>query len=294
MDSPRELASAGLKLTYRSKGQVIKTSTLTADALKPITRRPPAVTKNLDGKPLATPIQRPMAVRIRCAAPIASAIDTLDVELDVIEGRKTIGIKQSFAVESYVQQTALVFPFVGPGIVTQAGVTNGGHANRSGQFALDVVGLNEAYAIYGAPDKGKSADYAGWGRTIIAPAAGEVVASRADRPDQPDPEKSDPAFHVPEFPSGGDPGNHLVISHGHGEFSMMAHFQCGSMLVRTGDRVAQGQPLGKLGSSGDTVTPHVHYQLQAGPDWQFADGLPMTFANVHARPLVRGAYFNSK
>lgn len=50
-----------------------------------------------------------------------------------------------------MQKTQLVFPFVGPGIVTQAGVTNGGHANRSGQFAIDVVGLSEAYAVYGAP-----------------------------------------------------------------------------------------------------------------------------------------------
>lgn len=75
---------------------------------------------------------------------------------------------------------------------------------------------------------------------------------------------------------------------------MIAHFQAGSLLVRTGDRVSRGQPLGKLGSSGDTVTPHVHYQLQAGPDWQFADGLPVTFANVNAGQLVRGTFFSAK
>ena len=154
--------------------------------------------------------------------------------------------------------------------------------------------MSAAYAVYEGSGTTRSADYAGWGRPIVAPAAGEVVVSRSDRPDQPDPEKSDPAFYASEFPQGGDPGNHVVVQHGHGEYSMIAHFQAGSLLVRTGDRVTQGQPLGKLGSSGDTVTPHVHYQLQDGPDWQFADGLPSTFSNAQVGPLVRGVYFEAR
>ena len=161
--------------------------------------------------------------------------------------------------------------------------------------ALDAVTLSETCAVYlpGIPDS-RSDSYAGWGRAIVAHVAGTIVRVRIDRPDQPDPEKSDPTCYASEYPNGGDPGNHVVIDHGHGEFSMIAHMRAGSVRVALGDRVQQGDPLGLLGSSGDTVTPHVHYQLQDGPDWEFSDGLPVRFTNVNDGPLVKGTFFHAR
>jgi murein DD-endopeptidase MepM/ murein hydrolase activator NlpD len=120
------------------------------------------------------------------------------------------------------------------------------------------------------------------------------VHARNDRPDQPDANASDPRYFAPEFQNGGDVGNHVVIDHGNSEFSMIAHFQAGSVLVRASDHVRQGEPIGKLGASGEATGPHVHYQLQAGPDWQYADGLPCTFHNVDQPALVRGVYFEAQ
>ena len=74
---------------------------------------------------------------------------------------------------------------------------------------------------------------------------------------------------------------------------MIAHLQEKSLQVKVGERVRPGQELGKLGSSGDTVTPHVHYQLQSGPDIEWSDGLPCTFANVDDM-LVRGTFFHAR
>jgi murein DD-endopeptidase MepM/ murein hydrolase activator NlpD len=128
----------------------------------------------------------------------------------------------------------------------------------------------------------------------MAPADGRIVRARSDRPDQPVADVSDPHYYAPEYPNGGDPGNHLIIDHGNGEFSMMAHFQAGSMLVGIGDQVRQRQVLGKLGHSGDTSGPHLHYQLQAGPDWEFADALPFRFGNVDEPFLDRGTYFEAR
>ncbi len=255
---------------------------------------PPFPPRLLDGKPSPTPIFWPQAIRIRTTEPQAAKIDGMRVELTLDEGGKQVFAAVDLPVASYVQKTSLIYPFKGKGIFTNAGVTNGGHRNRSGQFALDGVGLDDRYAVYVDGDGSKSTDYAGWGRTILAPAAGVVVEVRADRPDQPDPENSDPQFFAPEYPNGGDPGNHVVIDHGNGEFSLLAHFQAGSVLVKLGDHVAQGQPLGKLGSSGDTNTPHLHYQLHSGPDIVWSDGLPSTFSNVDEPVLVRGVYFDAK
>ena len=75
---------------------------------------------------------------------------------------------------------------------------------------------------------------------------------------------------------------------------MLAQFLAGSLLVTSGDRVQQGQPLGKLGSSSDTVTPHAHVQLQSGPDREHINGLPVRFTSVQASSLVRGLFFEAK
>jgi len=75
---------------------------------------------------------------------------------------------------------------------------------------------------------------------------------------------------------------------------MIAHFQAKSVLAKVGDRVRRGQVLGRLGSSGDTVTPHVHYQLQSGPDHEWSDGLPCEFSNIGPTILVRGTYFDAR
>ncbi len=152
--------------------------------------------------------------------------------------------------------------------------------------------MDENYAPVSSPDDVNSA-YVGWGRELVAPAAGTVVRVRADRPDQPVPNRSDPAFFAPEFPNGGDVGNHVVIDHGGGEFSLLAHMMAGSVLVSLGETVSQGQPVGRLGNSGDTNGPHVHYQLQSGPDWHSADALPVTFTNVPVPDLVRGTFFRA-
>ena len=70
----------------------------------------------------------------------------------------------------------------------------------------------------------------------------------------------------------------VVIDHGNGEFSMMGHMQKGSVRVKPGEVVKQGQVLGLMGNSGDTSGPHIHYQLQAGSDWERSDALPFSLS----------------
>ena len=291
---PRELKVQSARVQLLSGNKNVRTTSYDDEGIRALTIVPPFTPRRMDGSAPPTPIQWPQAIRIRITEPQASKVDSMRIELAIGEADKQLSATVVLPVETFAQKTSLIYPFKGKGIITNAGVTNGGHRNRSGQFALDGVGLDDRYGVYVAGSGKKSADYAGWGRTIMAPAAGKIVEVRADRPDQPDPEASDPKFYAPEFPNGGDPGNHVVIDHGNGEFSLLAHFQAGSVVVKLGDQVKQGQTLGKLGSSGDTTTPHLHYQLQSGPDIVWSDGLPCTFGNIDASVLVRGTYFNAR
>jgi murein DD-endopeptidase MepM/ murein hydrolase activator NlpD len=60
-------------------------------------------------------------------------------------------------------------------------------------------------------------------------------------------------------------GNHVIIDHGNGEFSGLHgngefsglhHLQPGSVRVKKGDRVNQGEEIGAFVFSGDTFLPH--------------------------------------
>jgi len=69
-------------------------------------------------------------------------------------------------------------------------------------------------------------------------------------------------------------GNHVVLDLGNGFFAFYAHMQKGSVAVRPGDRVKRGQVLGKLGNSGNTSAPHLHFHIMNGPSVLGSDGLP--------------------
>jgi murein DD-endopeptidase MepM/ murein hydrolase activator NlpD len=60
-------------------------------------------------------------------------------------------------------------------------------------------------------------------------------------------------------------GNVVVLWHAPGLYSLVAHLAPGTLEVREGDRVRQGDVLGRCGSSGRSPHPHLHFQLQGAP-----------------------------
>lgn len=75
-------------------------------------------------------------------------------------------------------------------------------------------------------------------------------------------------------------GNHVVIDHGSDVYSLYAHVRRGSATVAAGDRVAEGQVVGRIGNSGNTSEPHLHFQLMDRPRPLQAAGLPMRFRGI--------------
>ena len=62
---------------------------------------------------------------------------------------------------------------------------------------------------------------------------------------------------------GGRYGNHVFIDHGGGYESRYAHLS--TVSVSVGQSVSQGQEIGKLGNTGDSTGPHLHFEIrQAG------------------------------
>jgi murein DD-endopeptidase MepM/ murein hydrolase activator NlpD len=63
---------------------------------------------------------------------------------------------------------------------------------------------------------------------------------------------------------------------------MLAHFKKESIIVSVGDEVIKGQELGKVGNSGNSSEPHLHYQLQTEANPMDGVGLPAQFLNYYA------------
>lgn len=56
-------------------------------------------------------------------------------------------------------------------------------------------------------------------------------------------------------------GNYVVINHGNGYQTLYAHMVTGSIVVKAGQVVTQGQKLGVMGSTGRSTGTHLHFEV---------------------------------
>ena len=57
-------------------------------------------------------------------------------------------------------------------------------------------------------------------------------------------------------------GNMIVINHHNGYMTLYAHNE--KLLVKVGDKVKAGQPIAKVGSTGRSTGPHLHFEIHRG------------------------------
>lgn len=70
-------------------------------------------------------------------------------------------------------------------------------------------------------------------------------------------------------------GNHVIIRHENGERSLYSHLQRGSVSVTEGQAVHTGQRIGRVGSSGSSWVPHLHFHVMR--DGIEGPGVPVVF-----------------
>lgn len=62
--------------------------------------------------------------------------------------------------------------------------------------------------------------------------------------------------------AGNPSGNFVRILHDDGTMGVYLHLQQGSVRVREGQRVTQGQPIARSGNTGNSTGPHLHFVIQ--------------------------------
>jgi hypothetical protein len=146
-------------------------------------------------------------------------------------------------------------PFRGEWYVYHGGrsaLFNHHYAVRAQRDALDLAMTVNGREVH---DANRALDsYAAFGQTLYAPIDGKIVRIANDRPDMP----------IGQTDQEQIVGNHIVIDAGKGRFVL--HLKRGSVRVSVGDSVKIGDPIAQCGNSGNTSAPHLHLQVQDGPD----------------------------
>lgn len=146
----------------------------------------------------------------------------------------------------------------------------GGGLFTAQRFAIDWEMMDEQGRLF-TGDKRVLTNWPAYGKHVLAVADGTVVHAVDDQPDQ-----------VPgRLPTGLSPaqadGNGVILRIAPGRYVFYAHMIPGSLRVRVGDRVRQGQVIGLLGNSGNSTAPHLHLHVVDRNAILGANGLPYVF-----------------
>ena len=185
------------------------------------------------------------------------------------------------SITSMTPSAAVRLPADGPLIVLWGGdkIETNYHAKTPDQ--------RWAYDLGVAPYLTGSAnleDYGCYGIPVVAPASGQVTYAHDGELDM-TPGVISKNFQAPT-------GNHVVIQLETGTYLMIAHLKEGSVVVKTGDTVEEGQIIGQCGNSGNTSEPHIHIHHQRQDPIVYpgdlAEGLPLYFRDHDGAPMPIG------
>lgn len=71
-------------------------------------------------------------------------------------------------------------------------------------------------------------------------------------------------YSFDSYSCGGTYGNHVIIQHSDGNYTLYAHLHQDTITVSVNDPVTQGQVIAKMGSSGASTGAHLHFEVRQG------------------------------
>jgi hypothetical protein len=150
---------------------------------------------------------------------------------------------------------------------TRAALPINGHVWLAQRFAVDWEQMDAQGRIY-AGDREKLESYTIFGKPVVAVADGVVASVTDGLPEQ------TPGKYPVNISLDQADGNSVILDLGEQGYAMYAHMQPGTIQVRVGQRVAAGQVIGLVGNSGNSVAPHLHFQVMDRLSSLAANGLP--------------------
>jgi urea transporter/murein DD-endopeptidase MepM/ murein hydrolase activator NlpD len=155
----------------------------------------------------------------------------------------------------------LLLPFWGEWTVWQG--YNGKHTHKDNyKYALDFV-ITYNGKTYNS-DGSNLENYYCYDKLVLSPGYGTVIKIIDNIDDNP----------IGIVNTINNWGNSIIIKHNEFLYSQLSHLKANSILVREGEYVKPGQPLAKVGNSGRSPQPHLHFQVQT---YQYLGSYPIPY-----------------
>jgi hypothetical protein len=160
-----------------------------------------------------------------------------------------------------------------------------GHLSTFERFAIDWMRVNPSLdpttlplpwmlpTIKSSADVTRNDAYLAYDEPLLAVADGtvaRVVDGRADTTPQTE-------FDYRQMDEIG--GNYLILDIGDGFYAFYAHVKSGTFEVEVGDRVERGEVIGRLGNSGNSTEPHLHFHVGRQPTPFMVTNWPYEFTS---------------
>ncbi len=163
-------------------------------------------------------------------------------------------------------------------------MVEGGHAWLAQRYAIDFAKFHmvdgKAFTWKGPADKNSS--YYCYDEPIHSVAAGKVIEVLDGLPENV-PHSGKLAMDLTWQNAG---GNHVVVDIGYGLFAFYAHMRPGSVAVKEGELVTEGQVLGHVGNTGSSSEPHLHFHVIDRPQFLSGQGVPYEFTRFSSSSRI--------
>jgi len=146
-----------------------------------------------------------------------------------------------------------------------------GNLHLSSRFAIDWMRLKNSEASSG--DKQDNRSYFSYDEPVLAVSDAKVVLTRDGI-----------AENIPgHFGKGKIAvamsyetiyGNMIGLDLGNGRYAYYGHLKPGSLRVKEGDHVRRGQVIGRIGNTGSSFEPHLHFEITTSNSALRGEGVP--------------------
>ena len=264
------LDPAAKELT-RIDGPVLVAATQTLLDKKPVAEIPASAAVSVDVDLIVPPGTAPERVTHRLAYSVPAGTSTaVFVDPPVIDGpevainrRPATVIKPPLKGDGWLATTACCTPNLHRDLRI---VVDGRRIETAETFAVDWALLkgDRVYEGEGATNE----QFYVYGADVFAVADGTVVSVQDGKPDA-TPNKAMTPKTLSDFG-----GNEVMLEIAPKVYAVYGHLQPGSLRVKVGDTVKVGAPLAKIGNTGPSLGPHLHFGLLNRPDIFTGRSLP--------------------
>ena len=158
----------------------------------------------------------------------------------------------------------------------RAQITMNGVTRVPQRYAQDWVYLDPVSGQAAAGNATLARNYLGFGKEILAVANGTVVDASDGLAD------FETIYSAAGSTIATAAGNYVIIDLGNKKYACYAHIVNGSVRVKIGDIVKEGQVIGLMGNSGNSDIPHLHFQVVTDiPSFLGAEGYPHVYRSFY-------------